>query len=107
MLEAVISQNLLPRANGNGRVLACEIMIPNVAIRNLIREDKIHQIYSQMQVGQNRFGMQTFNQSLAHLCANRLITLDEALSRSSEPEELRAILTNRQGGQRPTTVPSR
>ena len=59
VLEGVLSQTLLPRANGPGRALALEVMVPNAAIRNLIREDKIHQIYSQMQIGQEKFGMQT------------------------------------------------
>ena len=75
-------------------MLALEIMIPNPAIRNLIREDKVHQIYSSMQVGQTKFGMQTFNQSLASLVARRLITPDDALGRSSDPEELRSILAS-------------
>src|SRR5690606_24952772 len=79
VLEGVLSQNLLPKAGGPGRVLALEVMVPNPAIRNLIREDKVHQIYSQMQVGQSKFGMQTFNQSLAALVARRQITLEEAL----------------------------
>jgi twitching motility protein PilT len=92
VLEGVLTQNLLPRAGGPGRVLALEVMIPNPAIRNLIREDKVHQIYSQMQMGQAKFGMQTFNQSLASLFARRLITIDEALGRSSDPEELRNML---------------
>ena len=65
VLEGVLCQPLLPRANGPGRALALEVMVPNAAIRNLIREDKIHQIYSQMQIGQDKFGMQTMNQSLA------------------------------------------
>lgn len=91
-LEGVLTQNLLPRAGGPGRVLAVEVMVPNAAIRNLIREDKLHQIYSQMQVGQNRFGMQTFNQSLASLVQRRLVTLEDALARSSDPDELRAML---------------
>lgn len=94
VLEGVISQLLLPRADGNGRCAACEIMIPNAAIRNLIREDKIHQIYSQMQVGQAKFGMQTMNQSLAELYQKRLATMDEILSRSSEPDEIRQMLSN-------------
>ena len=89
VLEGVISQTLLPRAGGPGRVLALEIMVPNPAIRNLIREDKIHQIYSQMQIGQDKFGMQTMNQSLASLYQRRLITLEEALGRSRDPEELK------------------
>ncbi len=92
VLQGVISQLLLPRANGPGRVLAVELMVPNAAIRNLIREDKIHQIYSSMQVGQDRHGMQTLNQSLFALYARRLITLEEALGRSNEPEELRNML---------------
>ncbi len=94
VLEGVLSQNLLPRANGPGRVLAIEVMVPNPAIRNLIREDKVHQIYSQMQVGQAKFGMQTFNQSLAALFQKHLITIDEAIGRSSDPEELRNLLTS-------------
>jgi twitching motility protein PilT len=97
VLEGVMTQNLLPRAAGPGRVLALEVMIPNAAIRNLIREDKVHQIYSQMQVGQQKFGMQTFNQSLAALVGKKLITPDEAIGRSSDPEELRSMLLNGQG----------
>jgi len=92
VLEGVMTQNLLPRATGPGRVLAIEIMVPNPAIRNLIREDKVHQVYSQMQVGQSKFGMQTFNQSLAQIFFKRLITMEEALGRSSDPEELKNIL---------------
>ncbi|MEJ5375682.1 MAG: type IV pilus twitching motility protein PilT [bacterium] len=106
VLEGVLSQQLLPRADGKGRVLALEIMVPNAAIRNLIREDKIHQIYSQMQVGQAKFGMQTMNQSLASLYQRRLITLEEALSRSSDPEELRNMLASG-AGQRPVMRPQR
>ncbi len=106
VLEGVLSQQLLPRADGKGRVLALEVMVPNAAIRNLIREDKIHQIYSQMQVGQAKFGMQTMNQSLASLYQRRLITLEEALSRSSDPEELRNMLASG-AGQRPVMRPQR
>ncbi len=96
VLEGVMSQSLLPRANGPGRALSLEIMVPNSAIRNLIREDKIHQIYSQMQIGQDKFGMQTMNQSLAGLYQRRLISLDDALGRSSDPDELRQMIG--QGG---------
>jgi len=104
-LEGVITQNLLPRANGPGRVLAIEVMVPNAAIRNLIREDKLHQIYSQMQVGQNKFGMQTFNQSLASLVQRRLITLEEAMGRSSDQDELRNLLSQASmGAGRPGTL---
>jgi len=94
VLEGVLSQALLAKANGPGRVLALEVMIPNPAIRNLIREDKVHQIYSQMQMGQNKFGMQTFNQSLAALLSRRLITNEEAFGRSSDPEELKNIMAS-------------
>jgi len=96
VLEGVLSQTLIPRANGPGRALALEIMVPNAAIRNLIREDKIHQIYSQMQIGQEKFGMQTMNQSLASLYQRRLITMDDAIGRSSDGDELRNLI--QQGG---------
>jgi twitching motility protein PilT len=91
-LVAVLSQQLLPRASGSGRVLAMEVMVPNAAIRNLIREDKLHQVYSQMQVGQAGSGMQTMNQSLAALVMRQAVTLDEAFLSSGDPDELRQIL---------------
>jgi len=96
-LEAVMTQALLPRADGKGRVLAMEIMIPNAAIKNLIRENKIHQIYASMQMGQEKFGMQTFNQSLASLYFKKLITLETAMSISSKPDELTDIIQRREG----------
>jgi twitching motility protein PilT len=92
VLEGVMCQTLLPRANGPGRVMALEVMIPNAAIRNLIREDKIHQIYSAMQVGQERFGMQTMNQSLASAYQRRLISMEHAMARSADAEELRSLI---------------
>jgi len=92
VLEGVMSQTLIPKLSGDGRVLSLEVMVPNPAIRNLIREDKIHQIYSQMQVGQAKFGMQTMNQSLASLYQRRLITYDDALGRSSDTDELRQMI---------------
>lgn len=92
VLEGILCQTLLPRPNGRGRVLAMEILIPNVGIRNLIREDKIHQIYGMMQAGQAKHGMQTFNQSLASLYFRRQITLQTALGRSSHQEELQDII---------------
>jgi len=101
VLEGIICQTLLPRASGKGRVLATEILIPNSAIRNLIREDKIHQIYSMMQSGQLKHGMQTFNQSLATLYHRRLITLQTALAVSSHPDELQDMI-NRGIGAGPT-----
>ncbi|VAV83861.1 Twitching motility protein PilT [hydrothermal vent metagenome] len=94
VLEGVMSQLLMAKPDGNGRVLALEIMTPNAAIRNLIREDKIHQIYSQMQVGQAKFGMQTMNQSLITLQARHMISLDDALNRSPDPDELRQMMIN-------------
>ena len=97
VLEGILCQSLLPRATGHGRALALEILVPNSAIRNLIREDKIHQIYSAMQTGQTQFGMQTFNQSLATLYYKKQITLQLALSMSSHPDELQDMI-NRGAG---------
>jgi twitching motility protein PilT len=97
VLEGILCQALLPKASGVGRAMAMEILIPNSAIRNLIREDKIHQIYSTMQTGQEKFGMQTFNQSLAALYFNKQITLQSALNRSSSPDELQDIISRGQG----------
>jgi twitching motility protein PilT len=93
VLEGVISQILIPKASGTGRKLCLEVMIPNAAIRNLIREEKVHQVYSQMQVGQAKFGMQTMNQSLLAACLRREITLDDAVGRSSDPDEFRNMMT--------------
>jgi twitching motility protein PilT len=107
VLEGVLTQNLLPKAGGPGRVLCVEVMVPNPAIRNLIREDKIHQVYSQMQVGQSKFGMQTFNQSLAAAYSRRLITLEEALARSSDQEELKNLISSGAGVARPAAAPPR
>jgi twitching motility protein PilT len=92
VLQGVISQQLIPRLDGRGRVLGVEVMIPNPAIRNLIREEKIHQIYSQLQVGQIKFGMQTMSQSLADLYQRRLISYEEAMGHATEPPELRTML---------------
>jgi twitching motility protein PilT len=92
VLQGVVSQQLIPRLDSRGRVLAVEIMIPNPAIRNLIREEKTHQIYSQMQVGQLRFGMQTMSQSLVDLYQRRLISYEETVGHATEPDEVRAVL---------------
>jgi twitching motility protein PilT len=89
-LEGVVTQTLLPR-RGGGLVLATEVMVGTPAIKNLIREGKAHQVYAAMQAGQ-QFGMRTMNQSLAELVQRRLVTADEALARTSEPKELRALL---------------
>ncbi len=98
VLEGVLCQTLLPRANGPGRALALELMVPNPAIRNLIREDNIHQIYSQMQIGQEKFGMQTMNQSLASLYQRRLISLEDAMARSSDQDELKTLIGSGNAG---------
>jgi twitching motility protein PilT len=97
VLEGILCQSLLPKAGGKGRVLACEVLIPNAAVRNLIREDKVHQIYSTMQTGQLKHGMQTFNQSLATLYQRRSITLQQAISYSSNPEELQDMINRGTG----------
>jgi len=91
VLEGIVCQALLPKANG-GRVVSLEILIPTPAIRNLIREDKIHQIYSAMQTGQEKVGMQTANQSLASLHLSGKITLETALLASSNREELQEMI---------------
>jgi twitching motility protein PilT len=97
VLEGVITQVLIPKANGQGRALAAEVMVPNAAIRNLIREDKLHQIYSQMQIGQSKFGMQTMNQSLLNLYMQKVITLDDALGHTSELDELKTMIMSAGG----------
>ena len=87
VLEGVVTQTLLPRAKGKGRVCAAEVMICTPAIRALIRDEKIHQIYSLMQAGK-KHGMQTMNDALAQLYMQREVTLEEALKRSGDPAEL-------------------
>ncbi|MBK6724086.1 MAG: type IV pilus twitching motility protein PilT [Acidobacteria bacterium] len=114
VLEGIMCQSLLPKASGDGRVMALEILVPNAAIRNLIREDKIHQIYSMMQTGQDKFGMQTFNQALASLYHKRQITLEVAMQRSSNADELKDLIDRGSGlndsygngGARPATRPA-
>lgn len=93
VLEGVLAQQLIPKVGGKGRALAMEVMIPNPAIRNLIREDKTQQIYSLMQVGQAKFGMQTMNQSLFSLVERHLISLEDAMERSHNPDEFRQMLS--------------
>jgi len=92
VLQAVISQTLIARGDGRGRVLSAELMIPNSAIRNLIREEKVHQIYSLMQVGQVKFGMQTMSQALVSLVQQHAITPDAAIGHATEPDEVRQML---------------
>ena len=101
VLEGIICQALLPKAGNKGRAMAMEILIPNSAIRNLIREDKVHQIYGMMQTGQAKHGMQTMNQSLAALYFRRLISLQTAMVRSSYPDELQEIIARGPGSLNP------
>jgi len=96
VLEGVLCQSLLPKIGGQGRSCAMEILVPNAAVRNLIREDKIHQIYSAMQSGQDKYGMQTFNQSLASLYFSKQISLETALLRSSMQDELQEMINRGQ-----------
>ena len=92
VLEGILCQALLPRSDGRGRVMVMEVLVPTPAIRNLVREDKIHQIYSAMQTGTGTTGMQTFNQGLANAYFAKLVTLDMALSRSSNADELQDMI---------------
>jgi twitching motility protein PilT len=92
VLEGIVCQSLLPRADGNGRVAATEILLPTPGIRNLIRENKVHQIYSMMQAGQEKFGMHTMNQSLARLYMDKKVTYEVCCSTSSNVEELQKML---------------
>ncbi|HEU0031852.1 MAG TPA: type IV pilus twitching motility protein PilT [Kofleriaceae bacterium] len=105
VLEGVITQTLIPKVGG-GRALAAEIMVPNAAIRNLIREDKLHQIYSQMQIGQSKFGMQTMNQALVELYMKKLITLEDAVGATSELDELKTMILSQGGSIGNLTPPS-
>jgi twitching motility protein PilT len=97
VLEGIVCQALLPKADGTGRVMSLEVMVPTPAIRNLIRDDKVHQIYSTMQTGQEKLGMQTMNQSLATLYQRRLITLEAALNASSMKDELEQMISRGAG----------
>jgi twitching motility protein PilT len=90
-LQAIVTQTLLPTADGQGRVAALEILFPDDAVRNLIRQAKIEQVYSVMQTNTAR-GMQTMEQALADLTMRRVVNLDDALSRSSRPDQLLGIL---------------
>jgi twitching motility protein PilT len=96
-LQGVITQTLVPRSDGRGRVVACEILAPTPGVRNLIREGKVHQIYSAMQTG-GKFGMQTMDASLVELVRKGLVSREEAEKRSSNPDELRRLM----GGTVPT-----
>src|SRR4051795_731703 len=118
VLEGIVCQALLPKADGKGRVCSLEIMVPTPAIRNLIRDDKVHQIYGAMQAGQDKLGMQTANQSLASLCMKRQITIEAAMTASSNKDELQDMINrgvgvvagaglNRPAGTVPARPPAR
>jgi twitching motility protein PilT len=114
VLEGICCQALLPRSDGKGRVASLEIMVPTPAIRNLIRDDKVHQIYGSMQAGQDKLGMQTANQSLASLYMKRAITLETAMMASSNKDELQDMINRGVGvvagagiGRAPGTGPTR
>lgn len=96
-LQAIVCQSLLPRIGG-GRAMAMEILVPNVATRSLIREHKVHQIYSQLQAGRGKTGNQSLNQSLADLVLQKTVTLDDALSASSDPDELVSLIPGAAAG---------
>jgi twitching motility protein PilT len=107
VLEGICCQALLAKPGGQGRCMAMEILVPNAAVRNLIREDKIHQVYSAMQAGQDKFGMQTFNQSLASLYFQKQITLEVAVQRSSMPDELNEMISRGAGLNKGVPAPVR
>jgi twitching motility protein PilT len=106
VIEGILCQALLPKPDGKGRAMAMEILVPNPAIRNLVREDKIHQIYSSMQSGQDKFGMQTFNQSLYTLYQQKMISLETALLRSSNADELQDMIKRGSPGGTPAGRPA-
>lgn len=105
VLEGIFCQTLIPRIGG-GRVLGVEVLVPNPAIRNLIREDKVHQVYSQQQIGQEKWHMKTLNQSLVDLYLRNLITYEDAMAKTQEPDELKRILAERSVG-RPERIARR
>ncbi len=97
VLEGIVCQTLLRKANAPGRIVALEILVPTPAIRNLIRDDKIHQIYSAMQTGQEKLGMQTMNQCLTTLYLQKAITMETALTASSNKDELTEMINRGTG----------
>jgi twitching motility protein PilT len=106
VLEGIVTQQLIPKMSGKGRIVGSEVMVPTAAIRNLIREDKVHQIYSQMQVGQEKFGMRTMNQSLLELYQRRMISRDEAIRRSPNLEEFSQMIARLAAPAKPGTKPA-
>jgi len=98
VIEAILSQALLPRIGG-GRIAAFEIMLANSAVRNLIREEKIFELPSIMQLS-SKDGMQTLNQALADLVIKRIVTIEEAVTKSSNPERLKKLVQSVSGASR-------
>lgn len=97
VIEGVVCQSLVPTSDGQGRVCAVEVLIATPAIRNLIREDRVHLIYAAMQAGQKQRGMQTMTQALAALCREQRITLEQALDHAANREELEGLLARGHG----------
>ncbi len=95
-MEAIFCQQLLPRADGRGRVMAAELMLATAAVRSLIREDKAHQLMSIIQTG-GRYGMRSMNQAIFDLYRQHLITYDDALTHSSDVEDLKRVLVKQNG----------
>src|SRR5262249_13457498 len=92
VLQAVVAQQLVRRRDGGGRAPAAEILLVTPAVRNLVRDEKIHQVYSQMQVNRAGTGMQTMSRALAALVECGAITTDDAILRANEPDEMRRLL---------------
>ena len=90
VLQGIFAQQLIPRSNGRGRLLAAEVLIATAAVRALVRDDKAHQIFSLIQTG-GKVGMRTMNQSLYELYRSNQITIDDALSRTSDPDDLKRL----------------
>jgi twitching motility protein PilT len=90
-IQGIVTQQLLPKAGGSGRVVVCEILVATPGIRNLIREGKTHQIYSAMQAGA-KYGMVTMDQMLAHMVNRRVIDRSTAEERCANPEDLRRLI---------------
>jgi twitching motility protein PilT len=107
VLEGIVCQSLLPKGSGQGRVAALEILIATPAIRNLIRDDKIHQIYGTMQSGQEKIGMQTMNQALQRLVERRIITRETAFNATSNKDELITMLERGSAAVHPATMAAR
>ena len=106
VLEGILCQTLLPKIDGKGRAMIMEIMTPNAAIRNLFREGKIHQIYTSMQTGQEKLGMQTFNQALATAYFQKQISREVAMQRSSNQDELQEMISRGAGALQPQGTPT-